>query len=1172
MGQSTPRTAKLATTIGSQVAIHRRFMRSANIERHGDVEFAAEYIPTPRGLEVLRRVAESATGDSSAGQAWSLTGPYGAGKSSFALFLASLFGRADEARTRAALRVLRKADGSLARLVTAARRSLGADERGFLRALVAAGPEPVSLTIRRALESGLRQYFHGRVPKVITTALDEARCDVTGKALCDLLEALTDYAPVLLIIDEFGKNLEHFVTVPQEADLYVLQQIAEMGIGSNALPVFLLTLQHLAVDDYVREASTQQRREWGKVRGRFQDVPFLEGPEQSIRLIAEAFDDSKATPAFRAARSRWAKTSLQVSQRLGLGVDIAGFERLVERCYPLHPTALLALPDLCALLGQYERTLFTFIASDEPHALGEHLAVSPWRSDAMPSLALDAVYDFFAASVTGLASTSAAGARWLEIDTRIREGGGLEAQDRRLLKIIGLLNLLGRTDALRACLPTVLFAVRSRLSEPSDDAEWLYRLHALESKGFLTYRVFADEFRLWEGSDLDLAGAVRGSRERMTAVPVSVLLNAMSLIPPVVAGRHSQKVGQLRYFDSIFADRDSATITAPEAGDAVDGRLVYFVGAPEEAGLLTTVAGEKPVVVITTKMSGPLVDAAREVAATHEVLASEAIGSDRVARRELHEREAAARRRLMKALGEAYRPGAEGVVWKLGSTVVEHSGRGVSSTLSDICDSIYWASPDVKNEMLGRHELTSQGARARTDLLAAMVMGYDQERLGIDGYGPERAMYEAFLHHTGVHRQRPDGSWAFGSPSAFDPLRRAWNAVEESLNDATERHVGADTLYALLMAPPFGLKEGAIPVLVTAVLVSRREDVAVFQDGTYQPQLGADLLERLTKTPSRFSFRALGVTGTRAQVIQLLADALGAEVIRGRRSRNRLVLSVVAPLVGIARDLPEYSLRTSAISREAAAVRSALLESRDPDTMMFVALPSACGMRPIAVAERGRLADGREFVRRLTVALSELKDAFGRLHRECATVLSEQLSAPRGIPELRGQLRARAHLIDSQVLEPHLRTFLHLASDAGLDDESWLEAMMLGLSGRPPASWGDEDVPRFEGKLAEAAGTLARVEALHFEAREHGGTGFDARRIVVTAADGSEMRGVVWIDHDVSRQLQGVASEAVERATDIVGARGPEALMAMLAASVLETTETESEVRVSARRTGARDR
>jgi hypothetical protein len=240
--------------------------------------------------------------------------------------------------------------------------------------------------------------------------------------------------------------------------------------------------------------------------------------------------------------------------------------------------------------------------------------------------------------------------------------------------------------------------------------------------------------------------------------------------------------------------------------------------------------------------------------------------------------------------------------------------------------------------------------------------------------------------------------------------------------------------------------------------------------------------------------------------------------------------------------------------------------------MMFVALPSACGMRPIAVAERGRLADGREFVRRLTVALSELKDAFGRLHRECATVLSEQLSAPRGIPELRGQLRARAHLIDSQVLEPHLRTFLHLASDAGLDDESWLEAMMLGLSGRPPASWGDEDVPRFEGKLAEAAGTLARVEALHFEAREHGGTGFDARRIVVTAADGSEMRGVVWIDHDVSRQLQGVASEAVERATDIVGARGPEALMAMLAASVLETTETESEVRVSARRTGARDR
>lgn len=61
-----------------------------------------------------------------------------------------------------------------------------------------------------------------------------------------------------------------------DGDLYLLQQLAELGQGTPALPFTIVTLQHLSFDEYVADATTQRRREWAKVQGRFQDIPYVE--------------------------------------------------------------------------------------------------------------------------------------------------------------------------------------------------------------------------------------------------------------------------------------------------------------------------------------------------------------------------------------------------------------------------------------------------------------------------------------------------------------------------------------------------------------------------------------------------------------------------------------------------------------------------------------------------------------------------------------------------------------------------------------------------------------------------------------------------------------------------------------------------------------------------------
>src|SRR5207249_5824352 len=89
----------------------------------------------------------------------------------------------------------------------------------------------------------------------------------TAQAVREALEGLAELGPVLLLIDEFGKNLEAYTDSPSDGDLYVLQQLAEWSHGTRALPLVTLTMQHLAFAEYLSSASDGQRRELAKVQG-----------------------------------------------------------------------------------------------------------------------------------------------------------------------------------------------------------------------------------------------------------------------------------------------------------------------------------------------------------------------------------------------------------------------------------------------------------------------------------------------------------------------------------------------------------------------------------------------------------------------------------------------------------------------------------------------------------------------------------------------------------------------------------------------------------------------------------------------------------------------------------------------------------------------------------------
>ena len=659
-------------------------------------------------------------------------------------------------------------------------------------------------------------------------------------------------------MDEFGKTLEA-IRDGEEADPYVLQQLAEAGQGSG-LPIFIVTLQHLSFDDYLVGAEASKRREWAKVQGRFEDVAYVESSRQTRALIASVFD--VRDEALRERIRRRARTYAGSLRDLGIadGTDA----EVLASCYPLHPLVALVLPELCARYGQHERTLFSFLAGADPTSAASFLAAKKLASrGSLPSVSLDRVYDYFVAGGAMSSVALAQSSRWTEIATRLRDVHGLSKPQTRLAKSIALLNLVSTSGTIRASRQVLA------LAQPNSAAD----LAELEARGVITYREFADEYRVWQGTDIDVRRLLDSEHERMQNRSLAEILADLETPPPVVAARHSAKNHSLRIFSRRYVE-GGEPVAPLDPFSPYDGEVLLVVGS-ETPSLPAPGPGAKPVIAAIPDNIDELDRTARQVAAVAAVLKDPAVAGDPVARGEAGERLAQARAEFDRAFSVAFR--SEACRWRMR---VEESveqdlrpGRG-SAPLSEAADLAYEATPVVRNEMLNRSELTSQGAKARRMLLEAMIERGSEPDLGFEGYGPEVAMYRAFVERTGLHRSaRRDDTLDFRKPTDKS-LKPAWRVVRQAFQRAKARRLNLRDLYGELMSPPIGMKAGVIPVFLTAALLVYRDEIAIYEHGTFKPVLSADLSERMVRNPGHFEIKHFAnTTGARAEVVAALAEA-----------------------------------------------------------------------------------------------------------------------------------------------------------------------------------------------------------------------------------------------------------------------------------------------------------
>lgn len=1021
------------------VTVERRFARSARLD--ADLSGAPPLAGYVLQGSVQKSLFAMMAGISEGGQsAFTWTGPYGGGKSSAALLLASLIGGTDEQRKLAA-------------------KIAGTEMTDRVRSTFPeAGKEwrVVALTGRRAdLRGDLAEACSGvlRWSKGVREATS-----TDPRALIDRIVQDSQKGGIVLIFDELGKFLEH--AIGEGGDVHFLQDLAERAARAEGQLV-VIGILHQSFEQYASKLNRSARDEWAKVQGRFQNIPFISQPDEVAALLSSAIKASRTPPgAIEVAR----KIAAFVGQRRQ--TDVPALTDILTGAWPLHPvTTLLLGPVSRQRFAQNERSVFGFISSSEPYGFQSHLQATP-VDNPDPWFRPDQLWDYLIANMGSAIAAGTDGAQMalaMEAIERASLRGDLAA---RLTKTIALIEffrngsgVVASPDVLQLC---VARHEEERVADTLDD---------LVSKAILLRQPRLGTFALFSGSDFDLDESLQRASERLGPDQMRELPARLGL-RPVPAKRHYFRTGALRTFDIVLqlgedvpqnpkAWAEIAAEGLQRDARRTSGLLVLLVPdahtfeakpntAAKQLGQALEARGITAAVAVT-KSSLLLREHAGELFALDRVEASHPqLEGDRIARRELAARRAQVteqvRRELLDALGRAN-------WWCLGEAEKSLGNQPVSVVASKLADLAFDKAPILQSELLYRDKPSTSAMAALRILMHAMVRRGIEPNLGIEGYPAERGLYITVLQPFGLHREAKGGGHIFSDPAdtgAGATLKEAWKVLLE------QKALKLSDAYDQWAQRPFGLKRGVMPILALAFILSHRANLAVYLDGTYQAVINDLFVDKMLQDPALVELRRISRTKAHEEFLRRLALLLSTDdaVVEPE------ALPVASALFQRFRALPLWSQRTSSLDHKARRIRDVVLKANDPEALLFSDIEAALPHE----AERAA-----SVFEALAAAESAYPSMLERLRTAAAHDLSVDPATFRGI-------EARAHTATGVSAELRLDAFaMRLAAFETGDGD--IEGLASLLVHKPARNWSDRDFEQALFELAKLSRRFKEAEA-----------------------------------------------------------------------------------------------
>ena len=896
----------------------RQFSLSANIEEGFASE--AKYIVTPNARQVAEGIAN---GFRSGVHSYTIIGSYGTGKSSFLLALE--------------------------------RDLMGGRQYELLN--------PSELSEKKKFEV---LKIVGDYKELSVLLSQKLLVDGTADSILDELKTkynkLKSQGKFLVIfIDEFGKVLEHAAKNNPERELYFMQKLAEF-VNVPSRNILLLTTLHQNFNAYSRKLNEVQKEEWTKVKGRFQELVFVEPIEQLLYLA------STQIGAERTVKNDDSKIDSLASLAKKTGFVSQNFSEVTAQALaPLEPFAAYVITQAIQRYGQNERSLFSFLNARGRNSLSEYEG---------KIYQLQCCYDYIYYNFYSyLKEANADSMQWSSMQVAIErvEGQLWETKSDlvdaiKLVKAIGLLNLFGNASFKMNREDTALYANTAlNIENPTG------LLKKLEQFKIIRYASYKFRYILFDGTDINIEDEIRKAG-LVVSRPVNFVDDIRNYcfkkVAPVKAC-YFQK-GTPRYFEyEVLGEGVDKTPT----GDT-DGYIQLIFSSHKKVLEETCELSEKSenaIIFVCFRNTDELVSHLYLIEKYKYILSKVLVDkSDKVAINEINNLMEYEKVVLNKSISDSLFAYNGDVTWIFkGEEREVCSLRDFNQLLSEVCDEIYSQTPVMNNELFNKHKLSTSISSAKGKYLAALLNQSNEQDLGFPGdkFPPEKTIYYSLLKSMGLHV-----NGEFSDVPSNDGIMPLWDACEEFLKSTTFKPRKISELIKKLSAKPYKLKQGFLDFWIPTYLYIKKQDFSLYgTNGAYIPNINMEFFELLQKHPGEYLVKAFDVTGVKVQIFNQYRKFLNVEAMGSIKSDD--FIETIKPFFFFYnKRLNDYAKHTRKFNHEQTVrFRDTLARAKDPEKTFFEDLPEALGYDKEALQNPDKV---QEFCYVINRAVKELRSCY----------------------------------------------------------------------------------------------------------------------------------------------------------------------------------------------------
>lgn len=834
---------------------------------------------------------------------------------------------------------------------------------------------------------------------------------------------------LVIVIDEFGKILEYASKNNPEKELYVLQKLAEF-VNDSSKNILLLTTLHQNFNSYSKILSESQRNEWIKVKGRFGEIVFNEPVEQLIHLAAAKIEGERRVKLNKRFEKLFdiAKESKFISSTIEY--------KTAEKLYPMDIFAAHALTIAIQRYGQNERTLFSFLESNNDGSLKE-FKDNPYRTYSLSEVYDYIVYNFY----SYLSEVNSDSSSWGAMRVALEKVEGLLDLEHipsasKLIKTIGLINLFGSAGV---SLPREKLEIYAKIALGVKNVKEL--LDLLERHQIIRFAIYRSQYVIFDGTDVNIEYELLNASSRVPKSRdiVSKLIRSFEL-PTEFANSEYYKKGTPRYFQYLISDHPKDIIPANE----IDGYINLVFNDTEnyiDEVINQSINCEEAILYVFFKQTSKIIDHIWQIDKLEYVLEYSIDDKDNVAKREISSLLSYEKSLLNNAVVNSLFSYREDVVWIYKGNVIKiNTKRQFNKMLSFICEDVYSQTPIFINEMVNKHKPSSAMSQARIRLLERLLYESDKEDIGFENnkFPPEKTIYRTLISKTGIHREN------FGSyylqPPTDESYKSLWDVCEKFMLSTSDRPKKIEELLKLLKSKPFKLKQGFIDLWLPIFLIIKKDDYSLYDSNNiYVPAFNREVLDILYRVPGDFSIKAFNVDGVKLDIFNQYRKFIGASA--DTEFTTDSLVETIRPFLTFYNKLDNYAKNTNKFSRNSSLkFRNVLAKAKDPEKTFFEDLPSALGLKESQLANNEEVL--KRYVELIQTAIRDLRSCYIGLIDRLETAIVDALGLKSiDFETYKQEISYQYSFIKTHLLTNKQKAFLNRVVGDAIDRKTWYESI-----------------------------------------------------------------------------------------------------------------------------------